>query len=65
MLGFNYRRAPAIGLAKSLIESGRLGRIYHWRAVYLQDWIMDPQFPRIWKLNKAIASNGWVEVGSN
>jgi len=58
MLGFNYRRAPAIGLAKSLIESGRLGRIYHWRAVYLQDWIMDPQFPRIWKLNKAIAGSG-------
>jgi predicted dehydrogenase len=58
MLGFNYRRVPAIGLAKSLIESGRLGRIYHWRAVYLQDWIMDPQFPRIWKLNKAIAGSG-------
>ena len=33
---------PAIGLAKNLIESGRLGRIYHWRAVYLQDWITDP-----------------------
>jgi len=58
MLGFNYRRVPAIGLAKSLAESGRLGRIYHWRAVYLQDWIMDPQFPRIWKLNKAIAGSG-------
>ena len=58
MLGFNYRRVPAIGLAKSLIESGRLGRIYHWRAVYLQDWIMDPQFPRIWKLNKTIAGSG-------
>ena len=58
MLGFNYRRVPAIGLAKNLIESGRLGRIYHWRAVYLQDWIMDPQFPRIWKLNKAIAGSG-------
>lgn len=58
MIGFNYRRVPAIGLAKSLIDSGRLGRIYHWRAVYLQDWIMDPQFPRIWKLNKAIAGSG-------
>jgi predicted dehydrogenase len=58
MLGFNYRRVPAIGLAKNLIESGRLGRIYHWRAVYLQDWIMDPQFPRIWKLSKAIAGSG-------
>jgi predicted dehydrogenase len=58
MIGFTYRRVPAIGLAKNLIESGRLGRIYHWRAVYLQDWIMDPQFPRIWKLNKAIAGSG-------
>jgi predicted dehydrogenase len=58
MIGFNYRRVPAIGLAKSLVESGRLGHIYHWRAVYLQDWIMDPQFPRIWKLNKAVAGSG-------
>jgi predicted dehydrogenase len=58
MLGFNYRRVPAIGLAKNLVQSGRLGRIYHWRAVYLQDWIMNPEFPRIWKLNKAIAGSG-------
>jgi predicted dehydrogenase len=58
MLGFNYRRVPAIALAKQLIDSGRLGRIYHFRAVYLQDWIMDPQFPRIWKLNRAIAGSG-------
>ena len=58
MLGFNYRRVPAIGLAKRLIESGRLGKIFHFRAAYLQDWIMDPQFPRIWKLNKAIAGSG-------
>ena len=58
MVAFNYRRVPAIALAKRLIESGRLGKIYHWRAVYLQDWIMDPQFPRIWKLNKAIAGSG-------
>jgi len=58
MLGFNYRRVPAVGLAKSLIDSGRLGKIYHFRAVYLQDWIMDPDFPRIWKLNRAIAGSG-------
>jgi predicted dehydrogenase len=58
MLGFNYRRVPALGLAKQLIESDRLGTIYHFRAVYLQDWIMDPQFPRIWKLNRAIAGSG-------
>ena len=55
MLGFNYRRVPAIGLARDLIVSGRLGRLHHWRAVYLQDWIMDPSFPRIWKLTRAMA----------
>ena len=37
---------------------GRLGKIFHFRAAYLQDWIMDPQFPRIWKLNRAIAGSG-------
>ncbi|MFZ5830575.1 MAG: Gfo/Idh/MocA family protein [Planctomycetota bacterium] len=58
MLGFNYRRVPAIGLAKQLIESQRLGTIYHFRGVYLQDWIMDPKFPRIWKLNRAVAGSG-------
>jgi predicted dehydrogenase len=58
MVGFNYRRVPAIALAKRLVESGRLGQIYHFRAVYLQDWIMDPQFPRIWKLNRALAGSG-------
>ena len=58
MLGFNYRRVPAIGLAKQLAQSGRLGTIYHFRAVYLQDWIMDPAFPRIWKLNREVAGSG-------
>jgi predicted dehydrogenase len=58
VLGFNYRRVPALALAKQLIESGRLGKIFHYRAVYLQDWIMDPQFPRIWKLTKAMAGAG-------
>lgn len=58
MLGFNYRRVPAIGLAKQLIASGRLGTIYHYRGVYLQDWIMDPKFPRIWKLTRAMAGGG-------
>lgn len=58
MLGHNYRRVPAIALAKKMIEEGRLGRIYHFRGVYLQDWIMDPEFPAIWKLDKAIAGSG-------
>jgi len=44
----NYRKAPAVGLAKQLIEEGKLGTIYHWRATYLQDWIADPNFPLGW-----------------
>jgi predicted dehydrogenase len=58
MLGFNYRRVPALNLANQLVRSGRLGEIYHFRAAYLQDWIMDPLFPRIWKLNRAIGGSG-------
>ena len=44
MVCFNYRRVPAIALAKRMIENGDLGRIYHFRARYLQDWIADPSF---------------------
>jgi predicted dehydrogenase len=58
MVNFNYRRVPAVQLAKQLIDSGRLGKIYHWRAVYLQDWIMDPNFPIVWRLDKSQAGAG-------
>jgi predicted dehydrogenase len=58
MVNFNYRRVPAVQLAKRLIDDGRLGRIYHWRAVYLQDWIMDPGFPLVWRLQKDQAGSG-------
>jgi len=54
----NYRKAPAVGLAKQLIESGKLGTIYHFRAVYLQDWIADPNFPLVWRLQKEVAGSG-------
>ncbi len=54
----NYRKSPAVALAKRLIEDGRLGTIYHWRAVYLQDWIADPSFPLVWRMKKAIAGSG-------
>jgi predicted dehydrogenase len=54
----NYRRAPAVALAQRLIESGRLGRIHHWRGTYLQDWIVDPAFPRVWRLQKEHAGSG-------
>ncbi|MFY0762421.1 Gfo/Idh/MocA family oxidoreductase [Metabacillus dongyingensis] len=58
MINHNYRFAPAIQLAKKLIESGRLGKIYHIRATYLQDWIMDPQFPLVWRLSKGVCGSG-------
>ena len=58
MLGHNYRRVPAIALAKKFIEEGKLGEIYHFRGVYLQDFVMDPDFPAIWKLKKDKAGSG-------
>jgi len=58
MVGFNYRFAPAVKLAKKLIEEGRLGRVYHFRAVFLQDWILDPDFPLVWRLDKRVAGSG-------
>ena len=58
MLCHNYRRAPAVQLAKRLIDEGRLGRIHHYRGTYLQDWIVDPEFPRVWRLEKARAGSG-------
>jgi predicted dehydrogenase len=58
MVNFNYRRVPAVQLAKQLIDAGRIGQIYHWRAVYLQDWIMDPNFPLVWRLQKDVAGAG-------
>jgi predicted dehydrogenase len=59
MVGFNYRFVPAIRQAYNLIQSGALGQIYHFRAVYLQEWIM-PHYntPMIWRLNKALAGSG-------
>ncbi|MFE0554416.1 Gfo/Idh/MocA family oxidoreductase [Paenibacillus lautus] len=58
MVGFNYRFSPAVRLAKKLVEGGRLGQIYHFRAWFLQDWIMDPQFPLVWRLQKEVAGSG-------
>ncbi|MCH8978669.1 MAG: Gfo/Idh/MocA family oxidoreductase [Armatimonadetes bacterium] len=54
----NYRKAPAVALAKRMIEDGRLGTIYHMRATYLQDWIADPAFPLVWRLQKERAGSG-------
>ncbi|CAM4415882.1 Gfo/Idh/MocA family protein [Paenibacillus tarimensis] len=58
MIGFNYRFAPAVQLARKLVSDGRLGQIYHFRAWFLQDWILDPDFPLVWRLDKSVAGSG-------
>ncbi|MEK8129199.1 Gfo/Idh/MocA family oxidoreductase [Paenibacillus filicis] len=55
---FNYRFLPAIQLAKQIIDEGRLGDIHHYRASYLQDWLVDPEFPLAWRLQKEVAGSG-------
>jgi predicted dehydrogenase len=58
MVGFSYRRTPALAYARQLISDGRLGDIRHIRALYLQDWIVDPDFPLVWRLVKDEAGSG-------
>ncbi len=58
MVAFNYRFVPAIRQIRELIDSGALGQIYHFRAAYLQEWITDPAFPMIWRLDKNQAGSG-------
>lgn len=58
MVNFNYRVVPAVALAKRMIDEGMIGTPYHFRAVYLQDWIMDPNFPLVWRLDKSKAGSG-------
>jgi predicted dehydrogenase len=49
MVAFNYRRVPAIVLAKQLIDEGKIGTVRHFNAVYYQDWLVDPGFPIVWR----------------
>lgn len=58
MVGFNYRRVPALALARQMIADGRLGTVYQVRAQYLQDWIVDPDFPLVWRLQAEKAGSG-------
>jgi predicted dehydrogenase len=58
MVCHNYRRIPAIALARKMIAAGDLGKIFHYRARYLQDWIIDPEFPLVWRLQSKIAGSG-------
>lgn len=66
MVGFNYRRVPALSSAQRLIADGRLGVIREVRAAYLQDWIADPDFPLVWRLQKDEAGSGALgDIGSH
>jgi len=58
MVGFNYRRVPAIALARRFVAEGRLGAIRQVRAAYLQDWLADPAAPMTWRLRKDRAGSG-------
>jgi predicted dehydrogenase len=65
-LNLNYRRAPAVTFAKNLIEAGRIGEPYHYHGSYLQDWIMDPTFPLVWRLDKKLAGSGALgDIGAH
>jgi len=57
-VNYNYRRVPAVAYAKRLIEDGFVGDVYHYHGAYLQDWIMDPDFPLVWRLQKKYSGSG-------
>src|SRR5688500_6323291 len=66
MICHNYRRVPAVMLAKHLIETGRIGEIRQFRGTYLQDWIADPAFPMVWRLDKSKAGSGALgDIGAH
>jgi predicted dehydrogenase len=58
MVGFNYRRVPATALARRMVADGKLGNLRHVRVTYLQDWLVDPEFPLTWRLRKELAGSG-------
>lgn len=66
MLNHNYRRVPAVMLAKKMIEDGAIGDVLQYRAAYLQEWIIDPEFPLTWHLRKETAGAGPLyDLGSH
>ncbi|MGY4738502.1 Gfo/Idh/MocA family protein [Streptomyces sp. ATMOS53] len=58
MVGFNYRRVPATALARRMVAEGRIGALRHVRVTYLQDWLVDPDFPLTWRLRRELAGSG-------
>ena len=66
MVGFTYRRVPAIALGRQLVQEGRIGDVRHVRAQYLQDWISDPEAPLSWRLRKEKAGSGALgDIGAH
>ncbi len=66
MCGFSYRFAPAVQRIKQMISKGELGDIYHFRAAYQQDWIVDPDFPMVWRLKKKHTGSGALgDIGAH
>jgi predicted dehydrogenase len=66
MVGFNYRRVPAVALARQWIAEGRLGALREVRAAYLQDWLMDAEAPFVWRLDRERAGSGALgDIGSH
>jgi predicted dehydrogenase len=66
MVGFTYRRVPAIALARQLVADGKIGTVRHVRAQYLQDWIADPEAPLSWRLDKERAGSGALgDIGAH
>ncbi len=66
MVGFSYRRVPAVALMRQMVAEGAVGEIRHVRGRYLQDWIVDPQFPLVWRLRKEVAGSGALgDIGAH
>jgi len=66
MIMHNYRKIPAVAFARKLIEDGKVGEVYHYHGAYLQDWIMDPNFPLVWRLEKKFAGSGALgDIGAH
>ena len=66
MVGFTYRRVPAIALAREIVTSGGIGTVRQVRAQYLQDWLADPAIPMSWRLRKDQAGSGALgDIGAH
>ncbi|MDR9796884.1 Gfo/Idh/MocA family oxidoreductase [Aeribacillus pallidus] len=66
MVAFNYRRTPAVALARKYIEEGKIGKILNFRGTYLQDWSADPQSPLSWRFQKKVAGSGALgDIGTH